>query len=140
VNKFTVAVVLVNGVTYVGVGLLLLFAPEWFFTNVGTFPPFNRHYAGDLGSFQLALGAALLYALRRADWRGGLLGVAAVGGTLHALNHAVDAASGIGGWDQTVALFVLAAVTFVALSQVLGEGTAMSKSTRRLRPDYVNGP
>ena len=118
---FTVTVVLVNGVTYTAIGLLLLLTPEWFFTNIGNFPPFNRHYAGDLGSFQLALGAALLYAVRRADWRGGLLGVAAAGGTIHALNHAVDAARSVGGWDQTLALFILSGVTIAALWQVLGE-------------------
>jgi hypothetical protein len=137
---FTVAVVLLNGVSYAAVGVLLLLSPEWFFNNIGNFPPFNRHYAGDLGSFQLALGAVLLFALRRADWRGGLLGVAAVGGTIHALNHAVDAARGTGGWDQTLALFILAAVTLVAFMQVLGQGTPMSRTSRRLRPDYVNGP
>jgi hypothetical protein len=38
--------------------------PLWFFTTIGTFPPFNRHYTGDIGAFQLALGAGLLLAVR----------------------------------------------------------------------------
>jgi hypothetical protein len=41
-------------------GLALLFAAEWFYANVGTFPPFDRHYAGDLGAYQLAFGVGLL--------------------------------------------------------------------------------
>ncbi len=117
--RFAQAVVLLNGLTYLAVGAALLFVPEWFFANVGNFPPFNRHYAGDLGSFQLALGAMLLYAVRHPAAHAGVLGVAALGGTMHALNHAVDAARGLGGWDQTLALFVLAALTVAALWQAV---------------------
>lgn len=117
--RFVQAVVLLNGLSYLSVGLLLLLAPDWFFTNIGSFPPFNRHYSGDLGSFLLALAVGLLYATRRPNAHAGLLGVAALGGTLHALNHAVDAAHGSGGWDQTLALAVLAALTVAALWPVV---------------------
>lgn len=117
--RFAQAVVLLNGLTYLAVGAALLLAPEWFFANIGDFPPFNRHYAGDLGSFQLALGAVLLYAARNPAAYAGVVAVAALGGTMHALNHAVDAARGLGGWDQTLALAVLAALTLAALWQVV---------------------
>jgi hypothetical protein len=117
--RFAQVVVLLNGATYLAVGAALLFAPEWFFANIGNFPPFNRHYAGDLGSFQLALGGVLLYTARNPAKHASVLGVAALGGTLHALNHAVDAARGLGGWDQTLALAVLAALTIAALWQAI---------------------
>jgi hypothetical protein len=44
-------------------GLALLFASNWFFQTLGYFPPFNRHYAGDLGAFELPLGVGLLWAI-----------------------------------------------------------------------------
>ena len=116
--RFVQAVVLLNGVSYALVGVALLFAPEWFFANIGNFPPFNHHYAGDLGSFQLAMGAGLLYAVRHPAAHVAVLGVAAAGGTLHALNHVADALRGIGGWDQTLALSILAVVTVAALWQI----------------------
>ncbi len=128
--RFAQAVVLLNGVSYVAIGVLLLLAPEWFFANVGNFPPFNRHYAGDLGSFLLALGAGLLYAARQPAAHVGLLGVAAAGGTLHALNHAVDALRGLGGWDQTLTLTILAALTVAALWQVVAARPGMASLTR----------
>jgi len=117
--RFAQAVMLLNGLTYLAVGAALLLAPEWFFANIGNFPPFNRHYSGDLGSFQLALGTGLLYTARNPAKHAAVLGVAALGGTMHALNHAVDAARGLGGWDQTLALAVLAALTLAALWQAV---------------------
>ena len=41
--RFAQAVVLLNGVTYLAVGAALLLAPEWFFANIGNFPPFHRN-------------------------------------------------------------------------------------------------
>jgi hypothetical protein len=123
-GRFVQTVLLLNGVVYLATGLALLLAPEWFFANVGNFPPFNRHYEGDLGSFLLALGAGLLYALRYPAAQAGVLGVAAAGGTLHALNHAVDALRGAGGWDQTLSLSVVAALTLAAVWQVASRARA----------------
>jgi hypothetical protein len=124
--RFAQVMVLLNGVTYLAVGAALLLAPEWFFANIGNFPPFNRHYAGDLGSFQLALGAVLLYAVRHPAAHAIVLAVAALVGTLHALNHAVDAARGLGGWDQTLALAVLAVLTLAALWQAIAARPAVA--------------
>ncbi len=42
---------------YSVVGLALLFIPGWFFDHIGPFPPYNRHYEGDLGSFLLPMGS-----------------------------------------------------------------------------------
>jgi hypothetical protein len=87
-------IVAIGGVFYALTGLALLFAPEWFFQNIGNFPPFNRHYAGDLGTFTLALGAGLLLASRDPVRHRLLIGVAAAGSVLHSLNHAYDDARG----------------------------------------------
>ena len=82
--------VAIGGLFYALTGLALLLAPEWFFQNVGNFPPFNRHYAGDLGTFTLALGAGLLLASRDPARHRLLIGVAAAASVLHSLNHAYD--------------------------------------------------
>jgi predicted anti-sigma-YlaC factor YlaD len=87
---FIQAAIAVNGLNYFVVGLLLVFAPRWFFDNVGNFPPFNRHYSGDLGTFLLPLGIGLLWAARDPARRLGLIGVALAGSWLHVLNHLYD--------------------------------------------------
>jgi hypothetical protein len=71
-------------------GLLLLFAPGWFFENIGNFPPFNRHYMGDTGAFTLGLGLGLVFALRDpARYRGAIAAVA-IGNLVHLANHLYD--------------------------------------------------
>jgi hypothetical protein len=87
-------VVAIGGILHLLVGLAMLLAPMWFFTTIGTFPPFNRHYTGDMGAFQLALGAGLLVAARAPARQRLLIAVAAGGNLLHMLNHAYDALIG----------------------------------------------
>ncbi len=77
--------------SHLAAGLALLFAPRWFFQNIGTFPPFNRHYAGDLGAFQIGLGLGLLLATRDPARHRLLIAAAALGNLAHPLNHAYDA-------------------------------------------------
>jgi hypothetical protein len=84
-------IVAIAGITHLLVGLAMLLAPMWFFTTIGTFPPFNRHYTGDMGAFQLTLGAGLLFAARAPAQYRLLIGIAAAGNLLHMLNHAYDA-------------------------------------------------
>ncbi|MBZ0282958.1 MAG: hypothetical protein K8L97_19620 [Anaerolineae bacterium] len=84
------ASLIAGGLLYLLTGVALLFAPEWFFQNIGYFPPFNRHYEGDLGAFLLPLGAAMLWAAREPAKHGLLVGMAAAGSILHAVNHIVD--------------------------------------------------
>ena len=85
------AIVAIAGIMHLLVGLAMLLAPRWFFITIGTFPPFNRHYTGDMGAFQLALGAGLLFAARTPARQRLLIGTAAAGNLLHLLNHAYDA-------------------------------------------------
>ena len=86
------AAIFVSGVFYTLSGLGLVFAPEWFFQNIGTYPPFNRHYAGDVGVFTLALGLALLWAAKDQNLaqHRSLIGYTLLASLLHAANHAYD--------------------------------------------------
>jgi hypothetical protein len=88
---FAPVVVLMAGLGYTFAGVALLFAPAWFFQNIGPFPPFNRHYAGDVGAFVLPLGIGLLLAARNPSKHRALLGATTGGSVLHALNHMYDA-------------------------------------------------
>ena len=65
------ALVALAGLIHLATGLALLLAPAWFYQNIGTFPPFNRHYAGDLGAFQVGLGVGLALGNVRIDAHAG---------------------------------------------------------------------
>jgi hypothetical protein len=109
-------IVAVSGVFFVLAALALLFAPRWFFENIGFFPPYNRHYEGALGAFLFAIGAGLLYAARSPAKHRLIIAVAALGSALHVLNHIFDgitAAYSLTHWLADTAPLVLAAVLLV---------------------------
>jgi hypothetical protein len=89
-NAFARAVLAAGGIFYAVSGAALFFAPQWFYDNIGTYPPFNRHYAGDVGSFLLPMGIAMLIASRNPAQHRLLFGFAVAGSVLHALNHMLD--------------------------------------------------
>lgn len=91
-SRFLQFVVGVGGVFYVLAGLGLLFAQTWFFENIGHFPPFNRHYMGDTGSFTLAIGVGLLVATRDPVRHRLIIWLALLASVVHTLNHVYDAA------------------------------------------------
>jgi hypothetical protein len=120
-------VVAIAGMLHLLVGLAMLLAPMWFFVTIGTFPPFNRHYTGDMGAFQLALGAGLLFAARTPTRQRLLIGIAAVGNLLHMLNHAYDALishASLGYWlaDTGPLLVLTLALLLVSAGLLDGEG------------------
>lgn len=85
---FARATLAAGGVFYSVAGAALLLDPDWFLGNVGPFPPYNRHYMGDTGSFTLALGVGLLVAARNPLRERAMLLAALVGTLLHTANHA----------------------------------------------------
>ena len=87
-------ILILSGLLFLLTGLALIFYPVTFFNRIGNFPPFNRHYEGDLGSFLVPLGIGLLVASRDPERYRAVVGVAAGGSLLHALNHWYDAILG----------------------------------------------
>lgn len=83
-------VVLLNGTVLLVSGLLLATMPEWFYSNLAPFSPFNRHFAGDAGIFSAALGACLLLAARNPLDSPALVGIGAGAAIGHAINHLYD--------------------------------------------------
>lgn len=87
----------VLGVMQVGNGLVMFFAPQWWFERIpGIHPPFNAHLVQDIGAAFIAAGVGLgLRALNPAWWPAAAIGALflILHGGLHAVepHHAVDA-------------------------------------------------
>ena len=78
-----------------------------FFEQIGNYGAENLHYVGDVGSFTLAYGIALLVAVGRRSWWVPMLALGAIWYGLHALNHLFDvgeARSDARGWADTLLL------------------------------------
>ncbi len=85
------AVILLIGLLDVGAAAALLLVPEPFYGTIAEFPPFNRHYAGDAGSFLMPIGVGLLAAARDPQRYQPILLLGVGASWLHALNHLYDA-------------------------------------------------
>jgi len=103
------ALLLAVGLLDAAAGAALQLTPQWFFDNIGRFPPFNRHYEGDAGAFLLPIGVGLLIAAWRPDRYRALVWLALAASWLHAANHVVDAlaTSALGGASLLVALEIV---------------------------------
>ena len=84
------ALLVAFGVGQLVLGVLLWFAPGFFFDEIGPYGARNDHYMGDLATWYLALGAVALVAVRRPAWRLPVLVLAFVQYALHSLNHLID--------------------------------------------------
>ena len=79
-------------------GALLWLTPGFFHDEIGPYGVRNDHYLGDLATWYLALGAALLVSVRRAGWRVPVLAVAFLQYALHSVNHLIDVGEADPGW------------------------------------------
>jgi hypothetical protein len=102
------------------IGLLLWLTPGFFFTEIGPYGPRNDHYMGDLATWYLASGAAVLVAAERPAWRVPVLFLSAVQYALHSVNHLLDVGEADPGWLGPVNLVSLALAT-VLLAWMLRE-------------------
>jgi hypothetical protein len=114
-------------------GSALLLAPEWFFTTFGQFPPLNRHYMGDAGSFLLPIGLALLVTARDPVRYRPILLIGLLASWLHTLNHGYDALvqPGMG----QAGLVDTAQVAAIAIALSVGTWLALRPQTRVERSD-----
>ena len=79
------------GLIYLLTALMLFFVPHWFYMNIGNFPPFNRHYMGDLAGFILPLAIGLVIAARDPIRHRMVVAIAAAASMIHTFNHLYDA-------------------------------------------------
>jgi hypothetical protein len=97
-------VVLVIGVGGFANGIWMLVEPgHWYEHLPAGVPdtgPLNSHFVRDIGCAFVTTGVALLWALRRPDFRTPLVSVAALFYVAHAILHVHDTARGIVGTDH----------------------------------------
>ena len=119
------ALIAIVGLADAAAGAALLLAPEWFYRTVGTFPPFNRHYAGDAGAFLLPIGIGLMFAARAPGRYRAVLLLGLGASWVHAANHGYDALlhSGVG------AASLLDAANIAGIAVALTVGVALTWRT-----------
>lgn len=83
-------VVAVFGLFNALAGAALLLLPEWFFSNVAPFAPYNRHFMADIGAFNLPIGLGLLWAAYRPPQYFALLSLGLWANFIHVFNHFYD--------------------------------------------------
>ena len=86
-------------------------APRSFFTSIGPFSGYNRHYIRDVATFEAALGIGLLVAVWDRSWRVPALGITLTQFALHSVNHLVDIGSSHPSWAGYFDFFALAGAT-----------------------------
>jgi hypothetical protein len=96
-------------------GAFLVIAPATFVDRIAPYGSgAEDHYLRDIGTFYLAIGAALLLAVRRVSWRVPVLFVVTFQYALHTVNHLVDVGDTDPGWLGPFNFVSLAALTFFA--------------------------
>jgi len=99
------------GVVELALAIWMLAAPRSFFTSIGPFSGYNRHYIRDAATFEAALGFGLLVAARRPSWRVPALSITLVQFALHSVNHLVDIDASHPAWPGYFDFFSLAGAT-----------------------------
>ena len=103
----------VLGLFWIGSGLWAFLAPQSFFDQLATFPPYNEHLLHDIGALSIGLGAVIVFALAKMSaLRSALLGVG-VGSVFHVASHVIDYSQKPDPMD-VIGLSVLALLTLVA--------------------------
>jgi hypothetical protein len=96
-------------------GAFLVIAPGTF---ADTIAPYGSgaedHYLRDVGTFYLAMGIALLLAVRRRWWRVPVLFLVTIQYALHTINHLIDIGGTDPGWLGPFNFVSLALLTLVA--------------------------
>ncbi|HVF31486.1 MAG TPA: hypothetical protein VM933_00505 [Acidimicrobiales bacterium] len=89
-RRLAPSVAWVIAIFWIGNGMWAFLAPQSFYDQLATFPPYNVHFIHDIGAFSIGLGAVIAFA--RLGWtalRSALVGVG-VGSVVHVVSHVVD--------------------------------------------------
>jgi hypothetical protein len=117
------ALLIAFAVAQLVIGLLLWLTPGFFFDEIAPYGVRNDHYMGDVATWYLASGVAVLAAVPRPAWRVPLLFLVAVQYALHSLNHLLDVGETDPGWLGP-ANFVALALATLLLGWMLREAAA----------------
>lgn len=117
------------GVYHLALGLFMLVAPGTFFEELGPFGTRNDHYIGDVATFEIAFGSALVAAQRMRSWRVPVLALVTLQFALHSINHLIDAGEADPEWIGWLDFAVLTLGT-AALGWLLRRAQAERTSPR----------
>jgi hypothetical protein len=95
----------------VALAVFMAAAPHAFYTSIGPFGARNDHYVRDVATYNAALGAGLLIAIRYASWRVPMLAILTIQFALHSINHLIDISGADPAWIGYFDFFALAAAT-----------------------------
>jgi hypothetical protein len=110
--------------------IFMAFAPGTFHSAIGPFGPSNDHYVRDLATYNAALGAGCLIAVRMASWRIPVLTLTVIQFALHSVNHLIDIDKPDPTWVGYFDFFALASATallvlLLALARVKARNPAL---------------
>lgn len=97
-DRFVRGVAALGLLFWLGSGVWAFLAPQSFYDNLATYPPYNEHLFHDIGAFSIGIGSFVVFALLRWSPLQVALGGVAVASVLHAVAHIMD--SGEGGKDS----------------------------------------
>ncbi len=88
------------GLTAVNFGLAiwLFFFPHSFYTTIGDFGVYNRHYERDVATFYVAFALGALVAARYPSWRVPVLAMTTIQYLTHTINHGIDVSDANNSW------------------------------------------
>jgi hypothetical protein len=95
----------------VGLAVFMAVAPHAFYTAIGPFGAQNDHFVRDVATYNAALGAGLVIAIRHASWRVPMLAIVTAQFALHSINHLIDISNANPAWIGYFDFFALAAAT-----------------------------
>ena len=105
---------LILGLTQFVIGAWLVIDPDSFVDAIAPYGAADHHFLRDLGTFYLAMGAALLLAARRPSWRVPVLFLVTIQYALHTINHLIDIGGTDPGWLGPFNFFSLLLLTVIA--------------------------
>ncbi|MGI8558447.1 MAG: hypothetical protein ACR2ND_09090 [Solirubrobacteraceae bacterium] len=104
-----------------GIGLWMFLLPHSFYTTVGAFEAYNRHYERDAATFYFAFALGAYFAALRPSWRIPVLSMVTLQYLIHTINHGIDAGHANNSWagPVDVASLALATIQFAGLLWLL---------------------
>jgi len=94
-----------------GLGAWLFFFPRSFYTTIGAFGAYNRHYERDVATFYFAFALGAWVAALRPSWRVPMLAITTVQFLVHTINHRIDAGDSNNSWAGPVDVVALGLAT-----------------------------
>ncbi len=76
----------------------LFFFPHSFYTTIGDFGAYNRHYERDVATFYVAFALGAFAAARYPSWRVPVLAMTTIQYLTHTINHGIDVSDANNSW------------------------------------------